>query len=108
MKEIGSGRESHHVVDDQIQIIQVGSEGFKEICRNAARGAVKHERELRICNRIAGKLSGRSAAGDDLFDRVLGNPLRLGKLQRSHETFRRRNLELKRLPAPGCDLFRRV
>ena len=42
MEDVGSGREPFDGMDDQVEVIELGSRGIEEIRRHAARGAVEH------------------------------------------------------------------
>ena len=70
MEDVGSGFNTFHGVDDQIEVVELRSLGIEEIGGDAARGAVEYGGELRQRDRSAGKLAAGTTAQDDLFDRI--------------------------------------
>ena len=72
---------AQHVVDDQIQIVEVVSQHIEEIGGNSVPGAVEHGRKLRQGEGIARELPGGAAARNDLLDRIGRNAGVVERLQ---------------------------
>src|SRR5229473_3717647 len=70
VEDVGSGREPFDGVDNQVEIIELGSGRIKEIRWDAASGAVQQGGKLRKGDRGAGKFAGGTSALDDFLDGV--------------------------------------
>jgi hypothetical protein len=103
MEDVGSRIKIFDGVHDQIEVIELRSEGIEEVCRKAARGSIEHGRKLRQGDWSAGKLAAGTASQDDLLDRV-ARYFRIGqRLQLSHGPAGRRKTGQRSASAPRCN-----
>ncbi len=70
VEDVGSRRQPFYGVDNQVEIIELGSAGIEEIRGHATSGAVQQGGKLRQSDGAAGEFAGGTSALDDLLDGV--------------------------------------
>ena len=69
-EKICSGLETFHSIYDQVEMVELRSDGIEKVSGHAAGSSVQHGRELRQRDRGPGKLAARTATQNDLLDGV--------------------------------------
>src|SRR5260370_15016853 len=108
MENVGSGQEPFDGVDDQVEVIELGSGRIEEIRGHAAGGAVEHGGKLRQGDWAAGKFACGTSALDDLFDGIAWDVGIRQRLELNDCSRGRRKIGLRSVAAPRLSFLGRI